>query len=249
MYQTFAYYYDQLMDKDLYQQWLDFTNQQFGSLKQQQVLDLACGTGDLALLYAQQGADVFGVDLSLEMLTLAADRLNKANADATLMQGDFRQLTDLELPQLDLVTCYDDSLCYLTNLADLQTTFEQVRQSLKPGGTFLFDMHSLYQVNEVFPGYMYNYHEEDWAFMWSSFADDPSNSVLHDLTFFVWRDDLGGYDALNEIHHERTYPIIKVKQALAASGFTEIETFGGFAGEAITPTTERWFFKAKAPQA
>ncbi|WP_261806111.1 class I SAM-dependent methyltransferase [Lapidilactobacillus luobeiensis] len=248
MYQTFAYYYDLLMDKSLYQQWLDFTEQRVGALAGQQILDLACGTGDLASLYAQRqqgNGQVYGVDLSEEMLSLASQRVANDQVDVTLLQGDFRQLSQLDLPPLDLVTCYDDSLCYLTNLSDLTTTFKQVAQVLAPQGTFLFDLHSLYQVNEVFPGYMYNYREEDWAFMWASFAGEASNSVTHDLTFFVWDDALGGYDALNETHHERTYPLATVEAALQTAGFTQIQTFGGFTGEAITAATPRWFVQAQ----
>ena len=36
------------------------------------VLDLACGTGSMSLLLAQRGYQVIGVEISLEMLSVAA---------------------------------------------------------------------------------------------------------------------------------------------------------------------------------
>lgn len=245
MYQTFAYYYDLLMDKDLYLKWNQFTQRHFGPLSNRKILDLACGTGDLAVLFAQEGARTYGVDLSEEMLTIASEHSMEANQQITLLQGDMLNLNDVEITDLDVVTCFDDSICYLADSQAVSRCFEQVYQVLKPEGTFLFDVHSLYQVNEVFPGYMYNEHDQDWAFMWSSYSGDEPDSVSHDLTFFVWRDELAAYEALNEEHFERTDSIATYRQLLEKAGFTQIEVYGGFDDESVTETTPRWFFTAK----
>lgn len=246
MYQTFAYYYDLLMDKTLYPQWLQFTRRHLGlPLEDKKVLDLACGTGDLAVLFAQEKADTYGIDLSEEMLTLAEERALQDDVAVMWLQGDMTKLTDVGVGDFDLITCFDDSLCYLTDLTAVERCFSEVYASLKPGGTFLFDVHSLYQMNEVFPGYMYNEHDEDWAFMWSSYSDDQPNSVLHDLTFFVWRDELEAYEALHEEHHERTYPYLQYQQLLEKVGFSEVAVYGGFNDENLQEETPRWLFQAK----
>jgi SAM-dependent methyltransferase len=245
MYQTFAYYYDLLMDKSLYNAWANFVGRHFGDLSNQRVLDLACGTGDLAVRFAQAGAQTFGVDLSEEMLTIAEERRLIANQKIDLLQGNMLNLDELGVTQLDLATCFDDSICYLADEAEVGRCFEQVHQTLKPNGTFLFDVHSLYQMTTVFPGYMYNEQDQDWAFMWSSFEGELPASVHHDLTFFVWREDLGAYEALQETHVERTYAIETYCQLLTGAGFTDIEVYGGFEDEQLTTKTPRWFFKAK----
>lgn len=61
-----------------------------------------------------------------------------------------------EIGTFEAVTCFDDSICYMPDLAHVQQVFEQVYRTLEPGGQFLFDAHSLYQMDELFPGFMYN---------------------------------------------------------------------------------------------
>ena len=49
-YETFAFVYDEVMDTTLYQRWLDFSLRFLGDRKK--ILELACGTGALALDFA-----------------------------------------------------------------------------------------------------------------------------------------------------------------------------------------------------
>ncbi|MFC6170649.1 class I SAM-dependent DNA methyltransferase [Loigolactobacillus jiayinensis] len=242
IYQTFATLYDEMMDTDLYDQWLSFVAQNAGK-KQPKTLELACGTGILATKLVQAGYPVTGFDLSGDMLTLAEQHALDAGVELPLLQGDMRDLT--ELATYDLVTCLDDSLCYMPDLADVTTVFQQVAQHLTSGGHFLFDMHSLYQMDELFPGYMYNYKNETTAFMWASYFGEQPHSVEHDLTFFVWDEAIGGYQALSELHHERTYPLADVKQALTQAGFKNITVSADFGQSAVAADSVRWFFAAE----
>lgn len=50
-YETFAFIYDEVMDETLYQQWLAFRNVIYK--KTQNILELACGTGALAVAFAK----------------------------------------------------------------------------------------------------------------------------------------------------------------------------------------------------
>jgi SAM-dependent methyltransferase len=52
------------------------------------VLDVGCGTGSLALLAAEAGHRVLGVDLSPSMVELARAKLAGASAAATVLTGD-----------------------------------------------------------------------------------------------------------------------------------------------------------------
>ena len=55
-----------------------------------------------------------------------------------------------DVPTTDAVTLFSDSLCYLTDFEDVVSVFEAVYNHLEEGGIFLFDVHSLYQMQEVF---------------------------------------------------------------------------------------------------
>ncbi len=96
----------------------------------QRVLDLATGTGDLALGAASRGASVVGLDLAPRMIRLA--RL-KPGADAVrFLVGD---MTSLPLPtaSVDVVTTGYG----LRNVPDLDRALAEIARVLRPGGRFL----------------------------------------------------------------------------------------------------------------
>ncbi|KRM21125.1 class I SAM-dependent DNA methyltransferase [Latilactobacillus graminis] len=240
IYQSFAAVYDRLMDSSLYEQWRDYTLQTLQA--KHRVLELACGTGDLAILLKQAGLEVVGLDLSAEMLSIAAEKASEAAVELPLLQGDMLALDDIGT--FEAVTCFDDSICYMPDLAHVQQVFEQVYQSLEPEGQFLFDAHSLYQMDELFPGFMYNDKTAETAFMWTSYVGEVPHSIEHDLSFFVWDEKINGYQALNELHYERTYAISDYVAALKAVGFKDVTVSADFGQEAVQADSVRWFFSA-----
>jgi ubiquinone/menaquinone biosynthesis C-methylase UbiE len=56
------------------------------------VLDVACGTGNLAIPFARQGAVVTGVDIAPNLLIQARERAAMENLNATFDEGDAEQL-------------------------------------------------------------------------------------------------------------------------------------------------------------
>ena len=146
-YETFAFVYDEVMDSSLYKKWLDFSCRHLG--KRKQLLELACGTGALAVEFAKAGFDVTGLDLSEEMLMIASQRAEKEEAAVQFVAGDMLDFVDVGTYQA--ITCYSDSLCYMEDEQSVQQVFDGVYSCLEEDGVFLFDVHSLYQIDEVFP--------------------------------------------------------------------------------------------------
>ena len=236
-YETFAFVYDEVMDDSLYQQWLDFSLRHF-PVATNQILELACGTGALAVEFAQKGFDVTGLDLSEEMLTLASDRGLQAGVSVNWIAGDMLDLTDIG--EYQAVTCFSDSLCYMPDAVQVKQVFEGVYQLLKDSGTFIFDVHSTHQVDDVFPEYSFHDQTEEFAFLWDSYPGDSSHSIEHFLTFFVKRDgEL--FERFDELHKERTYPLETYKKMLTEVGFKS-EVFADFTDEEPNETSKRWFF-------
>lgn len=239
IYQTFAKLYDDLFDSELYLEWRSFVEQRVDR-KDAPLLELACGAGRLAVLLSQAGYDVTGFDLSEEMLSLADQHAREAEVTLPLIQGNMMDLSDLATYQT--VTCFADSLCYLPDEQALQTTFEQIAHHLNDDGQFLFDVISPYQTDDVYPGYMYNYRDEDRAFLWSSESGEEPHSVDHDLTFFTYNEAKDAYDEVAELHHERTYELATYERLLKSAGFQTVEVTANFGKSSLQPDSTRWFF-------
>ncbi|MDN6640529.1 MAG: class I SAM-dependent methyltransferase [Tetragenococcus sp.] len=236
-FETFALIYDQVMDEQLYDEWLAFT---FRHLKKEkQLLELACGTGELALRFAKKGYDVTALDLSEDMLTVANQQAQSEQVDVQFVQGDMLDLSDIG--SFEVVTCYSDSICYLANEEEVQTAFNEVYQVLKKDGVFLFDVHSLYQMDKVFPDYDYHYQAEDFAFLWESYPGEAPHSIEHFLIFFI-KDEEDTFTREDELHLERTYPLATYQSLLEKAGFSQVELYADFRDSEPTETSQRWFF-------
>ena len=106
----------------------------FPDVQGKRVLDLGCGYGWHCRYAMEQGAEsVLGLDQSKSMI----DEAHRRNA----LPGIVYRVTDLrnyEYPpeQFDLVL----SNLVLHYVADLRQVYQKVWETLKPGGTFLFNM-------------------------------------------------------------------------------------------------------------
>ena len=103
------------------------------------VLDLCCGTGDLAFALARGGAaQVVGADFSHAMLVRARTKSN-ANAQDTKRQSAvpaaFFEADALRLPFADVSFDLVTSAFGFRNLANYEDGLREIRRVLKPGGT------------------------------------------------------------------------------------------------------------------
>ena len=98
------------------------------------ILDLCCGTGQLANALTDRGYRVVGVDASPQMLKYA--RINAPAADFRLCD-----VRSFELPQeFDIALSTYDSLNHLLTLDDLTAAFRNTYRHLANEGVFVFDM-------------------------------------------------------------------------------------------------------------
>lgn len=240
IYQEFSQFYDDLFDPEMYTKWAQFVKERVSSSKS--MLDLACGTGRLDVILQSAGYRVTGADMSADMLALASQHLTEAGLTPDLVEADMRDLSGL--PVFDVVTCFDDSLCYLIDQSDLMTTFSQVNQHLNTNGTFLFDVITPFQTDEEYPGYMYNYQDDDRAFMWTSYQGEfAPHSVEHELSFFRYDDELPGFERYEELHQERTYSLKDYQQMLTQAGFSSVTVTTNFGKSGYKENVKRWFFE------
>lgn len=114
--------------------------QTVGEVKTLKLCDLACGAGELAIYWAEQGAEVTGVDLSSEMLKIAQEKPN-AN-QVTWFQDDAQVLSKLDDAQFNIVA----SNIAMPDIPDLSATYRAVYRILRSGGRFIFTtMHPCFE--------------------------------------------------------------------------------------------------------
>lgn len=243
IYKTFAKIYDEVMDESVYEDWLDFTTRHIGN-ESQTILELACGTGILSVELANLGHKVTGLDLSEQMIALAKERTTDDDDLLSFEVGDMLNLK--KTAQYDVVTCYSDSLCYMSDEDAVSTVFKEVYSTLKDEGTFLFDVHSIYKIEEEFSEYSYHYQTDDFAFLWESYPGEEPFSVEHFLTFFVKEKDQEElFKRYDELHEERTYTIDTYKTLLTKAGFRDVMVCADFTDDEPLDESKRWFFICK----
>ncbi|MFS0888547.1 class I SAM-dependent DNA methyltransferase [Peribacillus frigoritolerans] len=243
-YERFAYVYDELMKDAPYEKWLMILTaklEQYG-IDGRKVLDLACGTGEMTVELAQHGFEVTGVDLSDEMLLVANEKAVKLGLSIPLFQQNMAELEGLG--QFDCVTIFCDSLNYLRDEEDIVKTFSRVHEHLKDGGLFMFDIHSLYKMEEVFSDHTFAVNGEEVSYIWDCFPGEEPYSVEHDLSFFVRDEESGLYDRFDELHYQRTYPVKQYKKWLEQAGFTVSEILADLEEAPLVTETERILFVA-----
>jgi SAM-dependent methyltransferase len=98
----------------------------------EQVIDLACGTGNAALLAAARGARVIGIDASPRLLEVARERARAQGAHVDFREGDL-----LDLPLADSAAEVVLSVFGVIFAPDPAQALQEVRRVLRPNGRVL----------------------------------------------------------------------------------------------------------------
>jgi SAM-dependent methyltransferase len=100
------------------------------------ILDVGCGLGLQAVELASRGYLVVGLDLSLPMLSRAADEAQEREVKLNFLHGDMREMQFDG--QFDAVLCLGTTFGYFDDETNRQV-LERMRRALKPHGLLLLD--------------------------------------------------------------------------------------------------------------
>jgi SAM-dependent methyltransferase len=141
---NYSRYYDLLYRDKNYIGEARFMHQliQNHTLNAQLIFELGCGTGNHAVLLANEGYNIHGVDLSEGMLQKANERLSLLPPELAsrleFSQGDIRHIKLKKT--FDVVISLFHVISYQTTYEDLLAAFTTVKKHLKLGGIFIFDV-------------------------------------------------------------------------------------------------------------
>lgn len=192
------------------------------------VLDIACGTGCLALELSEEAKIVVGIDISSEMLQVAKKNA-KDIPNLHFIQADFRNFQLDET--FDIVLCCFDSINYAQSLSDLKDIVCCVHQHLEPRGLFIFDF-----INE------------------KHFRKIDGTSEDHEIDGLKYK-NLVKYDSLNkvgisefvfdngrEVHRQIPIEQKEMTDILENKGFSIVNIFSNLRQFPAEDKTERFFF-------
>ena len=235
-YRGFAAVYDLLMDDFDYPAWAAYylTLLRRTGAEVRTLCDCACGTGALTVEFARAGLRVTGVDISPDMLEMAAE---KARGSGAQVQFVCQDMTKLRLPRpVDAIVCGCDGINYLTTEAQVHAFFQAAHAALRPGGALAFDISSPYKLRQELGDSFFGEERDEVAYLWQNSLE--GDVVTMDLTFFLRESD-GRYRRVTETHRQRAHEPEQLRHMLEACGFGAVEIFGDQSFVAPGPEEKR----------
>lgn len=241
-YHALADSYDRLTNDVDYGAVVDFYMQILSQegLSPRTAADLACGTGSVAVLLAEAGLQVTAVDMSEEMLSVAAQKAqNMDNPPWFVCQ----RLENLALPRgVDLSVCALDSLNYIINPVDCRKAMKRIYKSLNPGGCFIFDVNTPEKLRAM-DGQIFLDEDEDVYCVWRGEFDEKTNICSYGMDLFQRSGDV--WQRSCEEHREYAYSAEELQQYLRDAGFTDIAVYADRRFESPRDGEQRIYFKAR----
>ncbi len=205
------------------------------------VLDLCCGTGQMAAELGVCGYRVVGLDGSRGMLLHARENA----PDASLIQGDARRFG--LLPRFDAIVSMFDSLNHVLAADELGAVFRSAFDCLMPGGVFLFDLNTE-------TGYVRHWEgAQRLTFGEFEVATRSTYYRRRRLGLFrarITRRGAGAACARDVELWQRCHEPGEVLAALSRAGLAGVETYG-VEGDALVPNwiegSERVFYLCERP--
>ena len=241
-YKNLAASYDRLTNDVDYAATVDFYEQILAreGLKPRTCVDLACGTGTVTAILAERGYRVTGVDMSEDMLTVAAMKtMDMENRPMFSCQ----RLEALRLPRaVDMAVCALDSLDYITDPAACEGAIRRAYKALNPGGIFIFDVNTPEKLRAM-DGQVFLDEDDDVFCVWRGEFDEETNICSYGMDLFqregkIWHRSF-------EEHREYAYSRAQLTAYLKAAGFTHIEVYADRLFEEPREGEQRIYFKAR----
>lgn|SRR5574341_447919 len=211
------------------------------------LLDVACGTGQVALHFLENGYRVTGIDLSEHMLAFA-----KQNAAAYVEQG---QATFIQGNAADfrvegtfgLAVSTFDALNHLPDGTALQGCFRSVRAALVDGGQFIFDLNTRKGLYQNWNNIMV-LEDEEATVINRGVYDGQSERAHTRITAFARLDD-GRYERMAETFYNTVFRMADVRGWLLDAGFSRVHVAAvralGAAVDEPEDLPRAWFVASK----
>lgn len=240
-YAAFAEFYDSLTENIDYEgiaEYYNRLNEKFGGIKGI-LLDLACGTGSLSVLFSKMGYDVIGTDISQEMLSIAVSKEHDG------IEYLCQSMTELDMfGTIDGTVCSLDSINHLDSIDDVRKTFEKVSLFSNKGALFMFDVNTIYKHENILADNTFVYDTDSVYCVWQNeYAGEGRTDIY--LDFFSEDEKSGLYERYSDDFSETAYPAEVLKKLLIEAGFEVCACYEYLTENKPTETSEKLTFVAR----
>jgi len=193
------------------------------------LLDVCCGTGQLAVHFLEHGYEVVGIDLSEHMLLYARENAAQyiQSGQAQFIQADAAQF-HLN-GRFGLVVSTFDALNHLPDEKALHSCFQSVYSVLDPNGFFIFDLNTRAGLLSHWNGVSVQ-DTEEIVIITRGIYDGQSSKAWTKISGFM-RTESGLYERFEQTAYNTAFDLQRVKAALLETGwhsvhFARIEDLG-----------------------
>ena len=197
---------------------LDFYNSTETGQGNKPVLDLCCGTGQLAVYFLERGYRVTGIDLSNHMLHYARENAGKyiESGQACFMNADAGDFSVAE--RFGLVVSTYDALNHLESKQTLANCFKCVYDVCE--GYFIFDLNTKRGLKN-WNGIHVNEHDDDTLIITRGIYDEQSDKAWTKFTGFTLNPD-GSYNRFDETVYNTAFDMDWVRETLLTVGWKDV---------------------------
>lgn len=195
----------------------DFYINQANSKGTKTLLDLCCGTGQLASYFLEQGFEVTGLDLSEHMLAYAKENTLRygEKGQARFIKGD---VSSFSLDKsFGLVVSTFDALNHLPDEAALKSCFSSVFQVVDEGGWFIFDLNTCEGLRRWNGCIVDDSNPQALIINRGLYLPQEKRSWTNITGFYLEENEL--YSRFDEIAYNTIFEMDWVQQALLDAGF------------------------------
>lgn len=237
---SFASIYDDIMKRVPYYYWYKYLCYllSYYNKDPKYIMELACGTGNMIKYFVKDAEEIYGLDKSEDMLSIAQNKLNK-NQNANFFKTDMSK--EIKYGDFDFIYSVFDSMNYILKYEELIGVFKNAYLNLKPDGIFIFDINTLYRLMDLEEGTK-KVDGKNYTCYWKDIVDKEQNEWIVELNIYLDIDD--ELENFTERHIEKGYPLKDIKEGLLKAGFEFVDHYRSFTFKKGDPKNDRIHFVA-----
>jgi len=240
-YSELAYIYDDVMSHVDYYTWAKFVNDIVKRIPGDHinVLDVACGTGNLLMELEAYDYQLWGIDNSYTMLKKFKEKLDRNSAKIPVWQSNM--IAFHSKMKFDVILCLYDSFNYIQYKDDWHKFFNSVSDCLVDNGLLIFDICTEKNSIKYFNNYFEKNRGKDYNYTRKSTYDKKER--IHSNIFKI------NFDNSNVIfveqHQQKIYSIQEIVDYLADTKFKILDILDDFSFKIATEKSLRAHFILK----